>query len=89
MSSGRRIFALICAFGVLSACSSSGGSQDPTQASPTTAGPGAEVTESTDPSQADAIMRIVDDAMTERHLRAVIVRVTVDGEEIVTRAVGE
>lgn len=88
MSSGRKIFALICAFGVVSACSSSG-SQDTAQTPPTSAAPGTDVTESADPAQADAIMRIVDEAMTERHLRAVIVRVTVDGEEIVTRAVGE
>ncbi len=89
MSSGRKIFALICAFGgVVSACSSSG-SQDTAQTPPASAAPGTDVTESADPAQADAIMRIVDEAMTERHLRAVIVRVTVDGEEIVTRAVGE
>ncbi len=34
-------------------------------------------------------MMIVQDTMAEKHLRAVIVRVTVDGEEIVTQAVGE
>ena len=34
-------------------------------------------------------MRIVDDVMKQSHLRAVIVRVTKNGREIVTRAVGE
>ena len=34
-------------------------------------------------------MKIVRDVMAERHLKAVIVRVTVDGREIVTQAVGE
>jgi CubicO group peptidase (beta-lactamase class C family) len=40
-------------------------------------------------AQADAVMRIVRDTMTQAHLRAVIVRVTVDGKEIATQAVGE
>ncbi|MEN4478386.1 serine hydrolase domain-containing protein [Mycolicibacterium cosmeticum] len=40
-------------------------------------------------TQADAIMRIVRDTMTEAHLKAVIVRVTVGGKEVLTRAVGE
>ena len=46
-------------------------------------------TETTDTSKADAVMRIVRDTMAQAHLKAVIVRVTVDGEEIVTQAVGE
>ncbi|MCW2511435.1 MAG: penicillin-binding protein beta-lactamase class [Mycobacterium sp.] len=39
--------------------------------------------------RADAVMRIVDDVMKRSHLRSVIVRVTQDGREVVTRAVGE
>ena len=42
-----------------------------------------------DPQKADAIMKIVRDYMAEAHLKAVIVRVTVDGKEIVTAAEGE
>ena len=42
-----------------------------------------------DPAKADAVMAIVRDAMAEAHLKAVIVRVTVDGKEVVTRAVGD
>lgn len=34
-------------------------------------------------------MKVVMDTMAEAHLKAVIVRVTIDGQEIVTRAVGE
>ena len=34
-------------------------------------------------------MKIVDDTMAAKHLKSVIVRVTVDGKEIVTKAVGE
>lgn len=42
----------------------------------------------TDP-RAEAVMQIVRDTMADAHLRAVIVRVTEDGNEIVTRAVGD
>lgn len=42
-----------------------------------------------DTGKADAVMRIVSEAMTQQHLKAVIVRVTVDGKEVVTDAVGE
>jgi len=44
---------------------------------------------SPDKAKADAISKIVKDTMTERHLKAVIVRVTVDGKEILTQAVGD
>ncbi|CAA0131266.1 D-alanyl-D-alanine carboxypeptidase [Mycolicibacterium vanbaalenii] len=40
-------------------------------------------------AEADAVMRIVSEALTQSHLRAAIVRVTVDGNEVVTAAVGE
>lgn len=40
-------------------------------------------------AQADAVMRIVRDFMGQAHLRAAIVRVTVDGREVVTQAAGE
>lgn len=39
--------------------------------------------------QADGVMRVVRDFMGQVHLRAVLVRVTVDGKEIVTQAVGD
>jgi CubicO group peptidase (beta-lactamase class C family) len=42
-----------------------------------------------DSAQANAVLRIVNDVMSKSHLKAVIVRVTEDGKEIVTRAVGE
>ncbi|MDR6906332.1 CubicO group peptidase (beta-lactamase class C family) [Agromyces sp. 3263] len=42
-----------------------------------------------DPEQAEAVMEIVRDYMEEAHLKAVIVRATVDGEEIVRAAVGD
>jgi CubicO group peptidase (beta-lactamase class C family) len=40
-------------------------------------------------AKADAVMRVVRDFMAQAHLKAVIVRVTVDGKEIVTQAVGD
>src|SRR3954453_250382 len=42
-----------------------------------------------DRTKADAVMAIVRDTMAEKHLKAVIVRVTVDGKEVLTRAVGD
>lgn len=42
-----------------------------------------------DPAKADAVMKIVRDTMAEAHLKAVIVRATVDGKEVLTRAVGD
>ena len=44
---------------------------------------------SADTAKSDAVMRVVRNFMTQAHLRAVILRVTVDGKEIVTQAVGD
>ena len=44
---------------------------------------------SADAAKADAVMRIVRDTMAQAHLRAVIVRVTVDGKETITQAIGD
>jgi CubicO group peptidase (beta-lactamase class C family) len=71
----RRLCAALCALVVLTACA------------PAVAPPAP--TPSTDPAKADAVMRIVDDVMKQSHLKAVIVRVTQDGAEVATRAVGE
>jgi CubicO group peptidase (beta-lactamase class C family) len=72
-----RILGLTCALVLLAGCAP--------QAPPT-----AESTApSADPAKADAVMTIVRDTMTEAHLKAVLVRVTVDGKEVLTRAVGD
>jgi CubicO group peptidase (beta-lactamase class C family) len=42
-----------------------------------------------DTAKVDAVMKVVTDTMAEQHLKAVIVRVTIDGRELLTRAVGE
>lgn len=44
---------------------------------------------SADPAKAEAVMNIVRDTMAQAHLKSVIVRVTVDGNEVVTHAAGE
>ncbi len=40
-------------------------------------------------AKSDAVMRIVRDFMAQAHLKAVIVRVTLDGQKVVTEAVGD
>jgi CubicO group peptidase (beta-lactamase class C family) len=45
--------------------------------------------ESPDRAKADAVTKIVKATMAERHLKAVIVRVTIDGKEVLTDAFGE
>src|SRR5829696_3682142 len=87
-----RIVVFACTVGLLAACTSGG--TPPTSSpnsQPTTpsSDSGTAVPESSDPVKADAIMEIVRDYMEEAHLKAVILRVTVDGEEIVTAAEGE
>lgn len=71
-----RLLAITCTLVVLTGCA-----------------PGALPTETptstTDTAKADAVMRIVRDTMAQAHLKAVIVRATVDGKEVVTQAVGE
>src|SRR4051812_35139736 len=40
-------------------------------------------------AKAEAVMRVVRDFMSQAHLRAVVVRVTIGGKEVVTEAVGD
>ena len=72
----RRLFGLACALLLAAGCA-------PTAQPPEAPAP------STDPGKADAVMRIVRDTMAEAHLKAVIVRATIDGKEVVTQAVGD
>ncbi|RPA19623.1 serine hydrolase [Gordonia sp. OPL2] len=65
----------------LAACGSDGASSG-TSSAPSSAA-------STDPAKAEQIVRIVEDVMAAKHLKAAIVRVTADGKEVVTRAFGE
>jgi CubicO group peptidase (beta-lactamase class C family) len=74
MPIARRIACVAFAFAIACGCGA------PHSASPPN---------SADTAKADAVMRVVRNFMTQAHLRAVIVRVTVDGKEIVTQAVGD
>lgn len=74
MTAIRRALALL-ALVVLTGCSARAGeSPSPARA---------------DPAAADAVVRIVEHAMERGHLKAVIVRVTENGQEVLTRAFGE
>jgi CubicO group peptidase (beta-lactamase class C family) len=72
----RRFLSVVFALLLLTGCAPG---VLPTQTTTTTA----------DTTKADAVMRIVRETMSQAHLKAVIVRVTVDGKEIVTQALGE
>lgn len=86
-----RIVVFACALGLLAACTS-GGVTPAASPSPLPASTGPDASEQLtgdDAVKADAVMQIVRDYMDEAHLKAVIVKVTVDGAEIVTAAEGE
>ncbi len=69
-----RALAVVCAVLVLGAC-----------APPRPATPPATA----DTAKVDAVTKIVADVMAKQHLKAVIVRVSIDGRELLTRAFGE
>ncbi|KAA8965310.1 serine hydrolase domain-containing protein [Mycobacterium sp.] len=78
MTFSRRLGSLLCALAVVAlGCS------------PRSAPPGGGSGGSADPATAGAVLQIVRDTMAAAHLKAVIVRVTSDGKDIVTRALGE
>jgi CubicO group peptidase (beta-lactamase class C family) len=72
----RRLGSMLCALAVVATgCTSTGQTPVPTS--------------SADPAKAQAVMKIVRDTMAQAHLKAAIVRVTADGKEIVTQALGD
>src|SRR3954471_20854613 len=71
----RRLSVVSLGVGLLASCASQ--SAEPSAPPPV------------DSTQAAAIDRTVQEAMKARHLRSVIVRVTVDGKEVITKAYGE
>jgi CubicO group peptidase (beta-lactamase class C family) len=88
MSIVRRSAIVALAIGMLAGCTSESNTSaqsSPPSGLPNTAG----TAPSADPAQAAAVDKVVQEAMAARHLRAVIVRVTVDGKEIITKAYGE
>jgi CubicO group peptidase (beta-lactamase class C family) len=86
----RQVLVLTCTLGLLAGCTP-GGASSPRDSDAATPGqtPDAANIHTSDPEKAEGVMKIVRDYMVEAHLKAVIVRVTVDGEEIVTAAEGE
>src|SRR3984957_18303313 len=76
MAIARHLLRVVIAAFVVAGC---GHSSPPASAPP----------DSADHAKADAVMRVVQNFMTQAHLKAVIVRVTLDGKEIVTQAVGD
>ncbi len=77
MSLARRVLGAVCVVLLLAGCVPTAPRTEQSPAS------------TADPAKADAVMKIVRDTMAEAHLKAVIVRVTVDGKEVLTRAVGD
>src|SRR4051794_14004469 len=67
----RRFLALLCAVATITSCAPG-------------ALPPESPTSTADTTKADAVMRIVRDTMAQAHLKAVIVRATIDGKEVVT-----
>jgi CubicO group peptidase (beta-lactamase class C family) len=86
---------MVCALGLAAACTSTATDSSSTRSSTvatTNASPGTATrgtVASTDPTKADAVNRVIEENIEKRHLRSVIVRVTIDGKEILTRAYGE
>jgi CubicO group peptidase (beta-lactamase class C family) len=74
----RRLFIALCVIALTAGCTPGA---LPDELPATSAG--------TDNAKADEVMRSVRDVMASEHLKAVIVRITVDGKEVVTDAVGE
>lgn len=81
MLRARLLVTFVCAAALVAACTSNESTTSP-ESSPTTI-------ESADPAKAAEIMKIVNDYMQEAHLKSVILKVSVDGKDIVTDAVGE
>jgi len=81
----RGVTVLLCSVGLVAACTTS---KHTTDQSTTTLAPSATM-QTDDQAKADAIMKIVNDYKNEAHLKAVIVRVTQDGKNLVTAATGE
>src|SRR4051794_18036873 len=78
----QQVAVVVCALAVLASCSSTSETSTSSPSRPVTS-------ESANPAQAAAIDKGVQTNMTERHLRSAIVRVRVDGKDIVTKAYGE
>ncbi|MDQ6948804.1 MAG: beta-lactamase family protein [Actinomycetota bacterium] len=87
----KRLLVIICAVGILASCSSTTSSSQSSSSS-SGASPGASSSgsaPSADPAMAASIDKLMQDNMAKRHLKAAIVRVTIDGKDVLTKAYGE
>jgi CubicO group peptidase (beta-lactamase class C family) len=86
----RAFVGLLCGVGLLVGCTSTTtGSVPGTSSAGGTSTAVRGTVPSADPTKAAAVTATIEKAIAERHLRSVIVRVTVDGKEVVTKAFGE
>jgi CubicO group peptidase (beta-lactamase class C family) len=83
----RAALLVSCVVALTAACSSTtpSGSASPG----TTTGGSAGTEPSTDPAKAATVAGVVKDVMASAHLKAAIVKVTIDGKEIITAAYGD
>ena len=95
MLKARTFLLLAGALGLVAACTSTdtGSSSSQTTAPASVGGSTGTATRgtvaSTNPALAETVDEVIEENIDKRHLRSVIVRVTIDGEEILTRAYGE
>jgi CubicO group peptidase (beta-lactamase class C family) len=69
----RRLGTLLCVLALVAGC----------------AAPAPESTPASDTAAADAVVRVIDEVVKAEHLRAAIVRVSIDGRELLTHATGD
>jgi CubicO group peptidase (beta-lactamase class C family) len=86
----RKVIVAAALVVLLAGCTSSNnsasvGTQPGSTTGPGQPGPGASI----DPVKADAVVKVVRDMMATEHLKAVLLRVTIDGQDLITQAFGE
>jgi CubicO group peptidase (beta-lactamase class C family) len=83
----RKVIVVAALVVLLAGCTSTNNtaSDGTARGAPGQTSPGASI----DPGKADAVVKVVRDMMTTEHLRAVLVRVTIDGQDLITQAFGE
>src|SRR3954468_10761234 len=95
MARTRNLLLTACALGLVAACTSTATGSSTTATSAPGAATGSTGTAtrgtvaSTNPALSDAVNKVVEENIQKRHLRSVIVKVTIDGKEIITKAYGE
>jgi CubicO group peptidase (beta-lactamase class C family) len=86
----RKVIVVAALVALLAGCTSSNnsasvGTQPGSTTGPGPPGQGASI----DQVKADAVVKVVRDMMATEHLKAVLLRVTIDGQDLITQAFGE